>query len=88
MCRLAAVNRWATPSRGKIHSIGHSGQTGVPPVGGRSVMIRTGWCVSALVSAHRHGTPSEQHVDTGAPSEHPTPIMWKIAAHLRNESRP
>ena len=36
----------------------------VRPVGGRSAMIRTGRRVSALVSAHRHGPPPEQHVNT------------------------
>jgi len=73
-CRLAAVNRRATPPRWKIHSIGHSGQTWVRPVGGRSTMIRIVRRASALVQRTSVRTPADtarRHGSAfGAPRSH------------------
>jgi hypothetical protein len=66
----------------------------VRPAGGRSAMIRTRRHASALVSTHRHGPPSEQHVDTGStfgalkqrrdlPCIAPPPPIYRITCRSR-----
>src|SRR5262245_41671412 len=58
------------PRPGEIHMSDHSGQTSEMGHADGPTMIQTRRCGEALVSVGRHGPPTKQYGDNGAPRSH------------------